>query len=302
MKSYDQAVAECYSTWGKTYYDEYYGKKAPYPPVHTKMLRKLLHESGVKTLIDAGCGPASFLRDCFDFDMELYGFDLTPEMVLEGKRIFSEKKLSPERIWVGNILDQNSFTSTVDGVKNYDAVVCGGVLPHIPAEEDVCVASNIFTALKPGGVCAVEARNQLFSLFTMNRYSYEFFVNELISLEKLKKSTNVDHEKINDLLCELRQSFHMDTPPIRKGKQDEPGYDEVLSRTHNPFTLRKIFEMTGFTDVKLMFYHFHAFPPLLEKYMPEIFLERSLDMETNPEDWRGYFMASAFYVVGRKIR
>ena len=29
-------------------------------------------------------------------------------------------------------------------------------------------------------------------------------------------------------------------------------------------------------------------------------VERSLAMENDPDDWRGYFMASAFYLVGHK--
>jgi hypothetical protein len=92
----------------------------------------------------------------------------------------------------------------------------------------------------------------------------------------------------------------MDLPPIRKGKADEPGYDEVLSRTHNPFVLKEQFESAGFKDVQLYFYHFHALPPMIGSQIPELFRTESLAMEQNPQDWRGYFMASAFLVVGRK--
>lgn len=300
MKPYEQAVAKCYSTWDKIYYDEYYGEKALYPPVHGELLRKLLRESGAKTLIDAGCGPASFLRDITDLGIELYGFDLTPEMVTEGKRIFNEKGISSNRIWMGSVLNPNSFVSPESGMKSYDAVICGGVLPHIPAEQDLVVAHNVAMALNPGGFCAVEARNQLFALFTMNRYSYELFVKDLIQIDQLKGATHPDLDKVDKLLDEMRQQFRMDIPPMRKGKKDEPGYDEVLSRTHNPIVLKKVFEEAGFVDVRLMFYHFHAFPPMFQKLMPEFFLECSLNMERDPEDWRGYFMASAFYVLGRK--
>jgi 2-polyprenyl-3-methyl-5-hydroxy-6-metoxy-1,4-benzoquinol methylase len=294
------SVKHCYSTWGPNYYDEYYGAKAPYPPVQTELLRKLLRRSSARTLIDAGCGPASFLRDATDLGIELYGFDLTPEMVIEGQRIFREKGLSPDRIWIGSILDPLSFVAPTDGTSRYDAVVCGGVLPHIPAEEDMTVIRNIASALNPGGLCAMEARNQLFALFTMNRYSYELIVNELIEPEKLKAVPSVDPVKIDAMLLEMQRCFRMDIPPIRKGKAGEPGYDEVLSRSHNPIILKEKFEAAGFVDVKIIFYHYHAFPPMFQGLMPEAFLERSLAMESNPEDWRGYFMASAFYMVGRK--
>ena len=91
----------------------------------------------------------------------------------------------------------------------------------------------------------------------------------------------------------------MDMPPVRKGKQEEPGYDQVLSRTHNPLTMKKLFASAGFRDVRLLFYHYHCLPPMLEKELPELFRKESLAME-DPEDWRGYFMASAFLLAGRR--
>ena len=89
----------------------------------------------------------------------------------------------------------------------------------------------------------------------------------------------------------------MDLPPVRRGKESEPGYDEVLSRTHNPFTAREQFERAGFRDVKVLFYHYHCLPPLLESAAPALFRARSVAME-KPDDWRGHFMASAFILSG----
>src|SRR2546430_176707 len=56
----EAAVRSCYSTWGTSYYRDYYGPGAPYPPVHVDLLRRLLLESGAKTARDAGCGPAGW--------------------------------------------------------------------------------------------------------------------------------------------------------------------------------------------------------------------------------------------------
>ncbi|MBI4356612.1 MAG: hypothetical protein HY559_01850 [Gammaproteobacteria bacterium] len=62
MKVHEQAVAKCYSTWGKTYYDEYYGEKAPYPPVHRELLRQLLRDFKAKTLIRCGVWTSFFSK------------------------------------------------------------------------------------------------------------------------------------------------------------------------------------------------------------------------------------------------
>ena len=89
----------------------------------------------------------------------------------------------------------------------------------------------------------------------------------------------------------------MELPPVRKGKESEPGYDEVLSRTHNPFILKGKFEAIGLKNVCLKFYHYHPLPPMFASNLGESYLKESLAME-NPDDWRGYFMASAFFITG----
>ena len=299
MNTYEEAIAKCYSTWGNTYYSDYYGDTAAYPPVQLHLLRKLLAQSSGMSLLDAGCGPASFLRNVADLGLDLYGFDLTPEMVAEAKRIVVDLRLSPSRIWAGSILEPKAFHAP-DNRRLFDSIICGGVMPHISQDDDTTVAENIFAALSPGGFCAVEARNQLFALFTLNRYSYELMMNQLIRPALLQNSFGVDPKQIETLQIEISRQFQMDLPPIRKGKNAEPGYDEVLSRTHNPFELQQVFSDAGFINLKVLFYHFHAFPPMFQSLMPEIFLKQSLAMEKDPENWRGNFMASAFYIVGNK--
>jgi hypothetical protein len=61
--------------------------------------------------------------------------------------------------------------------------------------------------------------------------------------------------------------------------------------------MKERFAAAGFTNVNVLFYHYHAFPPIFQDVIPELFRERSLAME-NSNDWRGYFMASAFILVG----
>ncbi len=94
--------------------------------------------------------------------------------------------------------------------------------------------------------------------------------------------------------------FRIDLPPVRKGKIDEPGYDEVLSRSHNPLLLQQQFLDAGFRDARIYYYHFHALPPMVSAHAPKLFRAASLAMESNPLDWRGLFMASAFFIVAQR--
>src|SRR6185436_6693622 len=87
-QSSESSVQSCYSTWSRTYFDEYYRSRSAYPPIHAAILKRLLRRAGVKSLLDAGCGPASFLRQV-PRGIDVYGFDLTPEMVLKRSGDFS---------------------------------------------------------------------------------------------------------------------------------------------------------------------------------------------------------------------
>lgn len=296
----EAAVKACYSTWGRTYFDEYYGPGAPYPPVHVDLVRALLAEAGARTVLDAGCGPASMLR-VLPADLDRYGFDVTPEMVEEARRVLADQGVAGDHVWEGSVVDPADFR-TPPGVAGFDAAICIGVLPHVPASADDVVLTNLRDAVRPGGLVVVEARNQLFSLFTLNRYTHEFFLDDLIPVGRLRAAAADDAATAAALeraLAELGAMFRTDLPPVRTGKEEEPGYDEVLSRTHNPLVLRDHLQAVGLRDVRVLFYHWHALPPLAGGRVPELHRRVSLEME-HPGDWRGLVMASAFLLAGTR--
>src|SRR5438445_5105523 len=105
----EAAVKACYSTWADNYHSDYYTEKAPYPPVHEALVRKLIVDAGSRSLLDAGCGPASMLRGLADLGIELYGFDLTPEMVGEARRVMAPLGVPEQHIWEGSVTDPAAF-------------------------------------------------------------------------------------------------------------------------------------------------------------------------------------------------
>lgn len=291
-------VRACYSTWSGRYYDEYYGPEAVYPPVHRALIRGVLQEHHPLTVLDAGCGPASFLRGITDLDADLYGFDLTPQMIAEARRVLEPHGVPSRRLWEGSVLDPSAFDCPGEPQKGFGAVVCGGVLPHIPVAADEVVIGNLHDAVAPGGVVVIEARNQLFGLFTMNRYSHELFRDRLVDAEALRAQARPEERAgLEQALDGLEAMFRTDLPPVRAGYEDEPGYDEVLSRTHNPLVLAETMRSAGFVGVRTLYYHYHPLPPMLEAHAPDLFRRAALAME-DPEDWRGLVMASAFLLVG----
>jgi SAM-dependent methyltransferase len=298
--SLERSIQACYSTWAERYYADYYEGEGAYPPVHVGIARDLLLRAGSKSVLDAGCGPASMLRDLNLEGLERFGFDLTAEMVAEAQIVLSRQGVPGSHIWQGSVLDPAAFHPPMTRSQDrFDAALCFGVLPHIPAHADQSVLQNLHDAVCPGGFVAVEARNALFALFTLNRYSRAFFRERLMDEAGLRGRSGDEVKALDAALEEFDERFRLDLPKARTGYVNEPGYDEVLSRTHVPMELQASAEQVGFKDVRLLFYHYHAVPPMLGEKVPKLFRRESVRME-NPSDWRGHFMASAFILVGKR--
>src|SRR5262249_19831760 len=115
---------------------------------------------------------------------------------------------------------------------------------------------------------AIEARNQLFALFTFNRSSRDFFHNVLIGVSGLeKKAANAgERAALERALAALDAAR------------------EVLSRSHNPFLLRQVAKERNLTDARFYFTITSArCPRCWEGEAPQLFRRSSLAME-NPHD------------------
>ncbi len=182
-----------------------------------------LRDSGATTVLDAGCGPASFLRERGRRGVRALrvrpdtrdgrrGAEGARRVGRAGRADLGGKRRGPRRV---------PGPGSPEG--GYDAAGPASASsrtfrnPPTRSSSRTCA-----TPSSPRGLVVAEARNQLFALFTLNRYTYEFFRDET--------APNDDEE----VLAPLRERFRMDLPPIRRGHADEPGYDEVLSRTPQP--------------------------------------------------------------------
>jgi hypothetical protein len=150
--------------------------------------------------------------------------------------------------------------------------------------------------VRPGGVVVVQARNALFSLFTFNRSTHEFMRDEVLDLRAAKSAG--ERKLLDDALARLEPHLRMDLPVNRGGA----GYDDTQPRAENPLTLPTQFAACGFGAIEVLFYHYHAVPPMFESIDSANFRAMSvaLERECGPRDWRGHFMASSFLLVGTR--
>ena len=294
----EQTIRDCYASWSETYYRDWYQDgSGPYPP-HVRRFRQLIEASGARTLLDAGCGPAAFLRCVVDLELDCYGFDLTPEMVDEARKILVAEGQDPNQVWTASILEGPVAKGpSGEGLEAYDAVISAGVIPHIPGSEDLTLLENLVKAARPGGMIAIQGRNQLFSLFTANRYSRDFLFDELVDMPGLLDRADGEAGALKQVISDWEGMFRTDLPPLRPNEDGAAGYDEVLSRTHNPLTYQALACQAGLRDISLHYCNYHVLPPMFSDRVPELFQRETEALEA-ADDWRGLFMASSFILVG----
>ncbi len=266
----------------------------PYPANYFRlqMLLNSFTSKGIRRVIEVGVGEGTPLSTLGKAGIDVWGFDLSHEMVRRSKETVQRHGMNPDQIFWGDIQDPTSYVHSLkDG--QFDGLMAMGVMPHV--ENDSMVLDNMSTLVRPGGSVFIEFRNKLMSLFSFNRLTVEFILDDLLAgiASTVKDAVRKD----------LERRLRMDMPLARTKlheSDDTPGYDTILSKFHNPFEVVEEFRQRGFKDVKLMWYHYHPSMPYLQDDMPELFRREAMRLEHDPSDWRGYFLCSAFVVEAIK--
>lgn len=240
----------------------------------------------VRRLIEVGVGEGSPLATLVKAGIEVSGFDISDTLVLHSKEAVRRIGQDPDRIIWGDIEKPDSYKYLLAGGK-FDALMALGVMPHV-ADDRECL-TNMKAMVKPGGHVFIEFRNKLFSLFTFNRNSYEFIMDELlIDVSPAMRTIAGDF---------IRDRVVMEKPDIRIRNDDDETKREP--KYHNPLTIIDDFKDLGFTDVKLIWHHYHAAMPLLSELNESEFRAESAKLESGTSDWRGMFLCSAFNVEAK---
>lgn len=277
---YDQ-IADDYKKQYQKRYDEY-----PANLIRIKFIYKRLKKYNVKTILDVGCGTCEPMIKLLKEGFEVKGLDFSKEMIEQGKKELKNAGYNPDLICFADIDDVSSLPN-----EKFDAILALGVFPHILNERKALL--NMRELLKPDGLVFIEFRNDLFAAYTLNKYSLDFFLNRVIDLNSLPE----------DVRCEVinfySERLKVDIPLKKENKKI--AYTDILAKFHNPLSIgNELFSSCGFSVIDIHFYHYHALPPIFENKYQKLFRELSLKLEKS-NDWKGYFMASAFVVEAQKI-
>ena len=121
-------------------------------------------------------------------------------------------------------------------------------------------------------------------MFTFNRLTKEFIMDELL--------VDVPDSVRQVVEADLNQRLAVDKPPLRTRPTGD-GYDEILSRFHNPFELSELVKSMGYSDLKFHWYNYHpAYPMIAGQIDPKVYRQAQMDLEGD-KSWRGMFLCSA---------
>jgi 2-polyprenyl-3-methyl-5-hydroxy-6-metoxy-1,4-benzoquinol methylase len=282
VDDYYNSVAEGYA---RQYQRDNLATATVYPANYFRLqiFVQRMAELGLSSVYEVGVGEGTPLATLAGMGFRVAGCDIADAMVEKCKATFRTHGLDEGLIRWGDVLDATTLAPQLKGGA-FDAVIAAGVLPHVA--NDGLAIRNMAMMVRPGGRLFVEFRNKLFSLFTMNRYTKSFILDDLLAA--------VDPAIKAKVAAELDRRLATDLPPVRAvgGDGKAPGYDAILSKFHNPFELRETFERLGFAVQGIHWYHYHPAPPMLAGEIGPAFNQAAMAME-HEGSWRGNFLCSA---------
>ncbi|WP_119305202.1 class I SAM-dependent methyltransferase [Dongia deserti] len=279
------SVADHYDTVAADYHQMYQRenleKLDSYPANYFRLqiLARRIATLDAKRIYEIGVGEGTPLVALAKMGLEVAGCDISQEMVNAARQNFERAGLSQELIQWGDVEDATTLVGQLNSGK-FDAVIAAGVLPHV--RNDRLMLETVKMCLKPGGTALIEFRNKLFSLFTFNRRTRDFIIDDLLA--------SVAPTIKDAVAAELDRRCDLSLPPIQ-------AYDRILSKFHNPFELQELFRVCGFEVVTIHWYHYHPAPPMLEKQLVE-FRKTAMALE-HEGSWRGMFLCSAGVIEAR---
>ena len=253
-------------------------------PANVKRLEiflNLLKKYKPKKIVDAGCGAGMPLIAIKKRGYNIIGYDRAPGMVKEAKNNLIKNKFSD------NLVFKDDFENPKI-IKNQSVDCILGMGAFFYAKNFEKTIKNQKKKLRKNGRIIFSLRNRLFDAVTLNYYTKKF-LDEIYEIKKLKINWKKKYE-------ELFKGFSKKKDYKTKNIDDEG----VYSLVHNPLSISNELNNLGLKCEGLYFYHFHPLPPIFESFDQIYFRKQSWKME-NPNDWRGFLLASGF-VVDCKIK
>ena len=239
-------------------------------------------------ILDAGCGDARPLAEMLRLGFDVRGFDISEAMLRAGEKLLQAAGHDPGRIEIGDIYNIPA------GDRSYDAVACMGVVENLTDHERIFSEFN--RVLVPNGRLYISLDNDLFSLFSVNKYSVRY-------LDKLFKSVNVPDAIREKAISDLETWNDVaGVKSIKKTFEDaEIDKSKVVVPSYNPLNVHDQLRKMNFEVEKIRFFHYHPLPPRFEVEFPELFQGLAESLETVEYDWRGGILCNCMVIQAKAL-
>lgn len=283
---------EHFGRLSETYGDDYKQiehKKYPANRYRLDIIKRLLSDISPDQVLDVGCGTGDPLIEIARLGINVQGFDFSEEMVSKARTNLVEAGLNP-----GMVVRDDMESPAHFAEQSFDCLVALGSVYY--ARNFEATMTNLTRLLKPEGSFIFSLRNKLFSLFSINTYTVDFFLDELIPMSKLSGQAR---DELNSIFATRFNQPEVETEVEKRfGNVDTAGVHSIF---HNPLTIaEEVLRPLNMECEKIHYYHYHALPPILEHKISAEFRSLSSEMELS-DDWRGTFMASGFVVHARRL-
>jgi SAM-dependent methyltransferase len=252
------------------------------------LLDEVLPAMGSKlSILDYGCGQGRLVAELLARGHDAWGMEKHDGMYEVARQTIADAGGKPEQMVLAGLESLRDLPA-----ESLDVFIAMGVFQYVEAgelDETMAAARRL---LKPGGRICCTFQNAFFDLFTFNRYTIDFIVNDLLAPYVSDDEKSRLEEGLGTLMTEH------DMPPYGQWR----ARDNVFVRLSNPLTIGDELKAWGFDLAQIWFYEFFGTPPLLNSVMPEATARiREHFSIQNATRWEGHFLANAFLVSASRI-
>ncbi len=283
----DVAVSPHWEAAAKGRNQEAYASPYSMNAVRLRITLDILSKYTPGTLLDAGCGAGATTAAVLDAGWDAIAVDYAKNMVAETNLCLKEKGYDDKTALQASVTDLSIFPDNY-----FDAAICLGVLYYI--EQDDLAYRELCRVLKPGGTLICSHQNELFDLFTFNRYTRRFFKRHFFPL-----IDGGQDERAAELDVAISSLMTLPDEPVQHN--DGSARDAVFTRQENPLAFPEKLARFSFETISGPYYHgIHLVPPLIEKADAGLEHESREKQYSLRHDWRGMFTAAHFLFEARK--
>jgi len=243
-------------------------------------------------ILDIGCANGSLVIELIKNGYtSVKGIDSSPKMIEEAKL-----QLKNAGYNLKNVFEIEDIETLVAGEK-FDVIIAMGLIEYL---DDISwFFNNMYFLLRDEGKAYIESKNKLFNLFSANDYTLDSDIKKLMG--ELDKIEHLSPKKLEDVAVETYVNIGNSLKEVDL-KETNVVYRKYPFKLpqYSPIELKVNIDNHLLHMEKIIYYHFHPFPPRYRKNFPALYDALGVMMQPLGYTPVGALMCSAYVMVIKK--